>query len=151
MKFQHLHADWAVIGHAAALLSTAGWLLLMPALAAGLWRVRQRLARERQQLQGELARIFEQLDLLRLDAQEGAIPVASPPEVPVLPAVQCDSRAQGLGGEYGQHASDYHTAARLAARGSSAAEIAERCGLVGGEARVLVALQQARARRAEAA
>ena len=42
---------------------------------------------------------------------------------------------------------DYYAAAQLAARGSSAAEIANRCGIVNGEARVLVALQQARARR----
>ena len=47
-----------------------------------------------------------------------------------------------------QHgASDYYAAAQLAARGSSAAEIAGRCGIVNAEARVLVALQQARARR----
>ena len=44
---------------------------------------------------------------------------------------------------------DYQAAARLAAHGAPLSEIAERCGVVAGEARVLLALQQraANARR----
>jgi hypothetical protein len=105
----------------------------------------------------ELARIFEQLDLLRFDTQQAAAAGVDSPGTSGSPVAP---RAAGAAREAAQLAAllarepdlvggagDYYAAAQLAARGSSAAEIANRCGIVNGEARVLVALQQARARR----
>jgi hypothetical protein len=143
----HLQFDWTVLGSA---LSGASLLLL----ATSLCLLARLLRRERGASRADLARIFEQLDLLRFDAQQGGaatVPTAlsrssAPPvEPPVLASTLL--RPDGVGSTI----SDYYTAAQLAARGASTAEIAERCGIVSGEARVLVALQQARARRSEAA
>ena len=134
LRFAPLHPDWTLIGSLA--LPTS--LVL---LAASLLLLSRALAGQRHALRGELARIFEQLDLLRFDAQQSAL-VAAPAAAAPPPAL----RAAGTGLDRG--AGDYNAAAQLAARGSSAAEIAGRCGIVNGEARVLVALQQARARRA---
>lgn len=150
LKIQNLRLDWVAIGHGAVLMGVAG-LVLMAGLAVSLWLVGRSMARDHRQLKGELARIFEQLDLLRLDAQQGlaatelqpvASAMAAPAAAPLPGAVQHrEAVVQSQTGDYRHDASDYH----------AAAEIAERCGIVGGEARVLVALQQARARRAEAA
>ena len=79
----------------------------------------------------------QQVELFEDAGQLGAPGVSGSSGTPGLPAVP------DLVGSAG----DYYAAAQLAARGSSAAEIANRCGIVNGEARVLVALQQARARR----
>lgn len=142
-----LQIDWTVLGSA---LGNASLLLL----AASLCLLARMLVRERRASRAALARIFEQLDLLRFDAQQSGAATAPaaasrsaapPPELPVLSKLA--QRPDGAGSII----SDYYTAAQLAARGASAAEIAERCGIVSGEARVLVALQQARARRSEAA
>ena len=145
LKFIHLQPDWALIGSAALPAS-----LLV--LAVSLCLLSGVLRRERRALQAELARIFEQLDLLRFDAQQAG--PAATPAAAAEPAPAAAPQAAALPAAFllrstVQGASDYCAAAELAARGSSAAEIADRCGIVNGEARVLVALQQARARRAQ--
>ena len=133
LSLNHLQPDWSLIGMAELPLS-----LLVLALSLGL--LAGSLTRQRNVVKADLARIFEQLDLLRFDAQQTDTAALSP--VPSTSAVNADLKG-GIG--------DYYAAAQLAARGSTAAEIAERCGIVSGEARVLVALQQARIRRVEAA
>ena len=154
LKFQalnlHLHPDWTLILSAALPAS-------LLALALAICALSFTLRRGHRAHRAELARIFEQLDLLRFDTQQGAAMAASPH----------DTAAGTVGGAAGgtaadsallaavmarepqlvSGAGDYYAAAQLAARGSSAAEIANRCGIVNGEARVLVALQQARTRR----
>lgn len=127
-----LRFDWAAINTALVLATLAATTLLLCAQLHGL---RRRNARA-------LERIFEQLDLLRLDAMERAsapLPRAAPSEQRA--AIAADGGA----------AVDYRAATRLAERGTSIQEISERCGLVSGEARVLLALQQARAQRSVAA
>ena len=126
--------DWSEAALAAAILALA--LVLVLEL-----RSTQRLRR----LVGQdLARIFEQLDLVRFENQQlleqlPGEPTRTPASVPVVaPALQ-------------RGASDYGAAARLAAAGAGAEEISARAGLAAGEARVLAALQTARARRAQQA
>ena len=133
LSLNHLQPDWPLIGMAALPLSLLVLALSLSLLAGS-------LTRQRNVVKADLARIFEQLDLLRFDAQQADTAALSP--VPSTSAVNADPKG-GIG--------DYYAAAQLAARGSTAAEIAERCGIVSGEARVLVALQQARIRRVEAA
>ncbi len=123
--------DWSEAALAAAVLALA--LVLVLEL-----RSTQRLRRLVGQ---ELARIFEQLDLVRFESQQlleqrSAEPPRPLPAVPVasVPLAECAT-------------ADYGTAARLAAAGADAAEIATRAGLASGEARVLAALQSARSRR----
>ena len=141
----HLHPDWTLILSAALPAS-----LFVLALAVCL--LSYALRRGHRTHRAELARIFEQLDLLRFDAQQATAAAASAGEAAAGAAPAADSsllaavvarEPQRAGGD-----GDYYAATQLAARGSSAAEIANRCGIVNGEARVLVALQQARARRA---
>jgi len=126
--------DWSEAALAGAILALA--LVLVLEL-----RSTQRLRR----LVGQdLARIFEQLDLVRFESQQllqqlpaGAAP--PPASVPVVAPVPQ------------RGASDYGIAARLAAAGAGAEEISARAGLAAGEARVLAALQSARAQRAQRA
>jgi len=127
-----LHFDWAAINTGLVLVMLAATTLLLYAQLRGL-RLRTACA---------LERIFEQLDLLRLDAIERA-------SAPLPRAAR--SEQQALIAADGMAAVDYRTATRLAERGTSIQEISERCGLVSGEARVLLALQQARAQRSVAA
>ena len=142
LKIHALHPDWTTILSAALPAS----LLL---LALGILVLSFTLRRGHRAHRAELARIFEQLDLLRFDAQQvvaASVPAADAAGATTREAAQLASllaREPDLVGGAG----DYYAAAQLAARGSSAAEIANRCGIVNGEARVLVALQQARARR----
>jgi hypothetical protein len=138
LKFHDLHPDWVTILSAALPAS----LLL---LALCIFVLSLALRRGHRSHRDELARIFEQLDLLRFDAQTMAanFPAPAAPAAPGVAVVTGAPAAPDLVGGPG----DYYAAAQLAARGSSAAEIANRCGIVNGEARVLVALQQARARR----
>lgn len=150
LKFQalhwnlHLHPDWTLILSAALPAS-------LLALALAVCILSYSLRRGHRTHRAELARIFEQLDLLRFDAQQNATTTAEAAADETRGAATADGallaavmarEPQLLGGS-----GDYYAAAQLAARGSSAAEIANRCGIVNGEARVLVALQQARARR----
>ena len=146
----HLHPDWTLILGAALPAS-------LFALAFALCLLGHSLRRGHRSHRAELARIFEQLDLLRLDAQQaGATGITAQERGPgARTGVSADANSDAalmesliarephLVGDVG----DYYAAAQLAARGSSAAEIASRCGIVNGEARVLVALQQARTRR----
>lgn len=124
-----LSYDWSEAALAGAVLALALVLLL---------ELRSTL-RLRRLVGQELARIFEQLDLLRFENQQlleqrtqdgarPAAPIAAPP-------VRDRDR------------SDYGIATRLAAAGAGAQEIAARTGLATGEARVLVSLQDARAQR----
>jgi hypothetical protein len=126
--------DWSEAALAAAILALA--LVLVLEL-----RSTQRLRR----LVGQdLARIFEQLDLVRFENQQlleqrPAEAVRPPPVVPVVTPLPERGR------------SDYGVAARLAAAGAGAEEISARAGLATGEARVLAALQCARSARARQA
>ena len=127
-----LRFDWAAINTTLVLVALVAVTLL---LRAQLRRVGSQSARD-------LQRVFEQLDLMRLDAQEQ---LARAPTVLPLASAPRGAAAAAPGAA---EIVNYRTAARLAECGTSMREIAERCGLVSGEARVLVALQQARARRA---
>jgi hypothetical protein len=150
LALKTLLLDWQTIATSAAIIGLGGTTLL-------LWRS---LGRIRGVLGRDLERIFEQLDLLRLDAQQLAensatvpVPAREPPVLaPSAAATPIGARAASsngvrLSGANGE-AGDYYAAARLAASGTPISEISERCGIVSGEARVLVALEQARARRA---
>ena len=128
-----MHFDWAAINTSLVLAMLGATTLLHVALLRGL---RRRTA-------CALERIFEQLDLLRLDAMEHAS------AAPVSRAPQTARHAPSDAGS--AESADYRAATRLAERGTSIQEIAERCGLASGEARVLLALQQARAQRSVAA
>jgi len=139
LKIHALHPDWITILSAALPAS----LLL---LALCILVLSFTLRRGHRSHRAELARLFEQLDLLRFDAQQAATADAAVPAAARAPGVAGASVAPAAPDLVGS-AGDYYAAAQLAARGSSAAEIANRCGIVNGEARVLVALQQARARR----
>jgi Protein of unknown function (DUF2802) len=86
-----------------------------------------------------LGRVFEQLDLLRLDQQPAPIG-ASQGEAARAPAAAATSAATPLSG-----GNPYAAAAALASTGMSAEEIARRCGLAAGEARLLASLAAARA------
>jgi hypothetical protein len=123
--------DWSEAALAGAVLALA--LVLVLEL-----RSTQRLRRLVGQ---ELARIFEQLDLVRFENQQ--LLEQRVPEMPRrLPAAAvAPPPAERAGADYG-------AAARLAAAGAGAEEIAARAGLAGGEARMLAAMQNARARRA---
>jgi hypothetical protein len=127
-----LRFDWAAINTTLVLAALVAVTLL---LLAQLRRVGSQSARD-------LQRVFEQLDLMRLDAQE--LLARAPTVLPLASAPRGAAAAAPGAAEI----VNYRTAARLAECGTSMREIAERCGLVSGEARVLVALQQARARRA---
>jgi Protein of unknown function (DUF2802) len=131
--------------------------LVQPALAAAMlvmcaalltqWRAVIRL---RTLLQGDLARIFEQMDLLRFDNQQlSATPAASatvaavPTLVPAV-AARTGREATALQGE------DYAAALELASRGADPREITARCGLSLAEARILVAMHGSTERRGAA-
>jgi hypothetical protein len=83
-------------------------------------------------LDTHLGRVFEQLDLLRFDRQ----PADTEPHVDV--AVPVPIAALPTGGN------PYAAAAALASSGMSPEEIARRCGLAAGEARLLASLAAAR-------
>ncbi len=114
------------------------------------------IARLRRSMDGGLARIFEQLDLVRSDTQQSleaqayadvAPAQAAAPTVRALPAERpadegVDAPAPAI--------NVYTSAATLASHGLRPEEIATRCGLPAGEARLLASLASARKRRAEA-
>ena len=144
LRFHALHPDWTLILSAALPAS-------LLALALSLCVLSYTLRRGHRAHRGELARIFEQLDLLRFDAQQAAVaatPIAPAPMVSASREAALAAAVMARETDIVSGAGDYYAAAQLAARGSSAVEIANRCGIVNGEARVLVALQQARAKRA---
>ena len=137
---QHLRFDWAAINTT----------MVLAALVALMLPLMMQVRRLRRQSERDLQRIFEQLDLMRLDAQEQLAEACVRTSVPTLP--QRAASVQEVRGTPvapgGAGTVDYRAAARLAERGTSIREIAARCGLASGEARVLVALKQARARQA---
>jgi hypothetical protein len=94
--------------------------------------------RSRRQLRRDLARIFEQLDLLALTAPTTAsalVPVLSP-AAPVSGNVHSanESRLSGA-------TDDRDTIADLIARGADERELATRCGVAPAEAHILIALR----------
>ena len=88
------------------------------------WRASRRM---REVVQRDLARIFEQVDLLRLDNQQELVMDTAP--LDPSPRTPADT---SLG---------YAAALELAARGADEAEITTRCGLSAPEARILVAMR----------
>ncbi len=99
-------------------------------------------------LDTHLARVFEQLDLLRLDhssreesADRRMMPV---PVAAVTPAAVTPVPLSSIGDN------PYAAAASLASSGMSAEEIARRCGLAAGEARLLASLAAAKSSRRQA-
>jgi hypothetical protein len=100
------------------------WLMLM----AQAWQQ----SRSRRQLQRDLARIFEQLDLLGMGASEPEHATATR-QAPTVHA---------FGGT-----DDGDTIDELVERGASARELAARCGIPPAEARILVAMRGAPGRR----
>jgi hypothetical protein len=152
-----MNHDWTQIALAGAILA----LGLVVALEV------QAFARLRREVTRDLARIFEQLDLVRFETQQlhesqvrpSSAPVAllRPTSAPVSSLRPLERNAQRAPGERGILApaaaaapaarDNYSDAARMAADGAEAREIAEKCGLASGEARILVGLQAARSRR----
>jgi hypothetical protein len=141
--------DWTQIALASSVLA----LGLVVALEV------QAFARLRREVTRDLARIFEQLDLVRFETQqlrESQAPPVRPVSAPVA-SLRPVERSQRAPGERGILApapavspparDNYSDAARMAADGAEAREIAEKCGLASGEARILVGLQAARSRR----
>jgi Protein of unknown function (DUF2802) len=122
--------------------------------------------RLRHEVTRDLARIFEQLDLVRFETQQlrelpvrpaSASVAALRPVERSTPRAPLERAAQRAPGERGilspapelapQARDSYSDAARMAADGAQAHEIAMKCGLATGEARILVGLQAARSRR----
>jgi Protein of unknown function (DUF2802) len=140
---------------------------VMPALAVlalcsvcmmylGQWRAQRRL---RLVLRVEMSRIFEQIDLLRLDSlqplAEGIGALRSAPSV-MTTTLDAVSRAAPTPISFHRTMSlptgeAYAAALELAARGADQSELTTRCGLGRDEARILVAMQGAAARRTNAA
>jgi hypothetical protein len=98
----------------------------------------------RHAMDAHLGRVFEQLDLLRFDQQ----PVAIKPNEGTTASktiVPAATPAPSSGGDA------YAAAAALASTGMRPEDIAQRCGLAAGEARLLASLAAARvSRRADA-
>ncbi len=119
----------------------------------GQWRAQRRL---RALLRVEMSRIFEQIDLLRLDtmrplSEEGGEPRSMPA---VMATTITAPRAAPL--SFNRSVSlptgeAYAAALELAARGANQSELTTRCGLGRDEARILVAMQGTALRRVNAA
>jgi uncharacterized protein DUF2802 len=113
------------------------------------------IARLRRSMDGGLARIFEQLDLVRSDTQQSleaqayadVAPAQAAPTVRALPAER--PADEGVAAP-APAINVYTSAATLASHGLRPEEIATRCGLPAGEARLLASLASARKRRAQA-
>ena len=101
------------------------------------WRA---LRRMREVVQRDLARIFEQVDLLRLDHQQELAPAPGPARTVATPATILPATDTGVG---------YAAALELAARGADESEIRARCGLSAPEARILVAMRGMQGRSRE--
>jgi hypothetical protein len=98
----------------------------------------------RRSMDNSMGRVFEQLDLMRFDhtaaddvpARSSAGSKPSPATVTTMPATAAPAAGNA-----------YAAAAALASTGMRAEEIAQRCGLAAGEARLLASLAAARAGR----
>lgn len=108
--------------------AVAGAMALAALTLLTQWRA---LRRMRQAVQRDLARIFEQVDLLRLDAQQSSL-ASSVPAAPPVSLASVPTLDAGVG---------YAAALELAARGADEREITGRCGLTTAEARILVAMR----------
>ncbi|HEX4377867.1 MAG TPA: DUF2802 domain-containing protein [Steroidobacteraceae bacterium] len=97
-------------------------------------------------LDTHLARVFEQLDLLRLDQSAGQSAQEPLRIVPVPVAAVAPLASLASSGS-----NPYATAAAMASSGMGADEIARRCGLAAGEARLLASLAAAKSGRRDAA
>ena len=104
-----------------------------------------------------LGRVFEQLEMLRaesrkmLEAQQKTavrVPPVAAPAKPALAERQMIERPLAAAPPIDSNA--YLSASTLAAHGLAPAEIAARCGLQAGEARLLASLASASARRDQA-
>ena len=97
----------------------------------------------RRALDAQLGRVFEQLDLMRFENQQPVRVDSRAPQVNAgeAPAAGASSAGPSLGGNA------YAAAAALASTGMSSEEIAQRCGLGTGEARLLASMAAARSRR----
>jgi hypothetical protein len=87
-----------------------------------------------------LGRVFEQLDLLRFDRQttDAPAPAATSAPAPAHATAPAVAASPPVGGN------PYAAAAALASTGMPPEEIARRCGLAAGEARLLTSLAAAR-------
>jgi hypothetical protein len=95
-------------------------------------------------MDNNLGRVFEQLDLLRLEQQpeDGAQRDSA--------AARAPAHAGGPVAAPAAAGNAYTAAAALASTGMRAEEIAQRCGLAAGEARLLASLAAARTRNQRA-
>ncbi|MFI4869807.1 MAG: DUF2802 domain-containing protein [Steroidobacterales bacterium] len=114
------------------------------------------IVRLRRTMDAGLARVFEQLDLVRLDAQQSLeaqahVCVAPAPVGPPAPALPAERPAAEDLAAQPPGINAYTSAATLASHGLRPEEIATRCGLPAGEARLLASMASARKRRAQSA
>lgn len=111
------------------------------------------VVRLRHSVDSNLARVFEQLDLLRFESQqliEGQHAIHTRAQAGELAPSWQPAVAQPAAARTATDA-DLSAIRALAGSGVPTREIAERYGLATGEARLLSSLAQARARRAETA
>jgi hypothetical protein len=111
----------------------------------GQWRAQRRL---QSVMRLELSRIFEQIDLLRLDALHSPSAADAAPVATSRPVTSTAPRQHALTLSNGEA---YAAALELAARGADHSELTARCGLGRDEARILVAMQGANRRRVSVA
>jgi hypothetical protein len=112
------------------------------------------IARLRRTLDAGLARVFEQLDLVRSDTHQSIEAQAQASVAPsqLSPPAAAPSAERPAAEDVAATAptvNAYTSAATLASHGVKSEEIATRCGLPAGEARLLASLASARARRAK--
>jgi hypothetical protein len=99
----------------------------------------------RRSMDAHLGRVFEQLDLMRFDKQPDDTNSGESLQPRTAAPVTAGATASPVGNN------SYAAAAALASTGMQPEEIAQRCGLAAGEARLLASLAAARlGRRAEA-
>ena len=137
--FDQLHAFWSASGAAGPALAAAA--LAIAALLTVYLLMRRTLGQLRAQLGTELARVFEQLDLLRFDSQERHTDPGTQPS-PARAAEVAYARREGAVRPL--RAADYQSAMLLAERGAPLTEITARCRMDSAELRLLLAVQQAR-------
>jgi hypothetical protein len=99
----------------------------------------------RRSMDSHLGRVFEQLDLLRFEKQPDDMNIGESVPVRLSAPVTASVTASPVSN------TSYAAAAALASTGMQPEEIAQRCGLAAGEARLLASLAAARlGRRADA-
>jgi hypothetical protein len=99
----------------------------------------------RRLVDNSMGRVFEQLDLMRLDQHPGDTDSAQPSVV--VRAAMPASAASAPAAAAPAAGNAYAAAAALASTGMRPEEIAQRCGLGAGEARLLASLAAARVSR----